>query len=563
MHPSLCALPLTALLAPGLRAQDCDLEFVSLGLGGQPANNDSGGVSISYDGRFVAYASVATDLVAGDSNGLVDCFVTDRRAGTTERVSVSSTGAQANGIAWECSISSDGRHVVFLSKATNLDPKDTDTVQDVYIHDRVAKTTTLVSERFGTGFKSQGCLAANPSADGRWVAFLCTDADVLPGVPTWNTFVRDTWLGTTELASIGPAGQVEFEGGAVPHLSGDGRFVAFVNGKLSWGIASLGALNAVWLRDRQLGTTTLITATPSGEIANCLFGEPALSHDGRYAVFWSCSSNLLPANQPHGLYDIVRWDRLTGEYRTVSKTFTGDGLNSEAAHAGISADGTRVVYSTYAVDVTPGPQISPSPYLVDLDTDTTRCVLWNIAGDIANQSSLDVSISGDGRNVAFGSYASNLVRGITTNATQVYLRSCDKALPMAYCTPAKGSTGCTMRIGSTGDPSASAGSGFQVRLDHAPEQAPLLLLYGTSGPWGTPFGTGWLCVKAPVKRGVSGASGAGAPCSTPWLTDFNAFVASGMDPELVAGAVVYLQGWARNGLGDSQLSDALALVLEP
>ena len=556
-------LPLALLCVPALRAQDCDLKIASLDVTGMPANNDSAGPSLSHDGRLVAYASAATDLVPGDTNGTVDCFVTDLDTGVAERISVTSTGAQANGIAWEPSISADGRHVAFLSYATNLDPKDTDAYQDVYVHDRVLKTTTLVSERYGSGAKAAGCPSLSISADGRWVAFLCTDNDVLPGVLGWNIFVRDTTLAATDLASVGPAGEVEGGGGAEPTISGDGRFVVFQNNKLSWGNAGPGAQSALWLRDRVLGTTTAITVTAGGELADCGFGSPALSHDGRYAAFWSCSSNLLPPDQPHGIYDIVRWDRITGEFRTVSKTYTGGGLASQSQHPGISADGTKVVYSTYAIGVTPGPQISPSPYLVDLETDTTRCVLWNPAGDIANQSSLDASISGDGRTVAFDSYASNLVRGITTNATQVYVRSCDKALPMAYCSPTKGTTGCTMRIGSKGDPSASAGSGFEVRVEHGPTQAPTLLYYGNSGPWGAFLVSGWMCVKSPVKRATAGTTGGAAACDGSWSLDFNSFVASGVDPALAPGAVVHLQAWARNGLGNGQVSDALAFVLEP
>lgn len=556
-------LVLVCLSAREVSAQECTLEVASLNTAGLPANNDSGDPSLSFDGRFVAYASVASDLVQGDTNLIIDCFVTDRRTGVAERVSVTTAGVQANGPSFAPRLSADGRFVVFLSDATNLDPKDVDPIRDVYMHDRLTKVTTLVSERFGTGLKSVGCQEAEVSDDGRMVVFMCTDNDVLPGVLGWNTFVRDTWLGATELASVGPAGQIEGGGGYSPSISGDGRFVAFVNGLITWGNPGPNAQTAIWLRDRELGTTTAVTLTSTGEIPDCGFGSPSLSHDGRYAVFSSCSSNLLPLSQPHGVYDAVRWDRWTGEYKTVSKSPIGTGLQNIVQDPYVSADGTKVVYFTGAGNATTGSQRSNNLVLVDLITDTSRSLMWNEAGDIANSASTFPAVSGDGRTAAFDSYASNLLRGTLTNATQVYVRSCDTALPMAYCTPAKGSTGCTMRIGSTGGPSASAGSGFDVRLEHAPAQAPLLLFYGTSGPWGTPFGSGYLCVKAPVKRAVAGTSGAGANCALPWSTDFNAFVASGIDPELGPGAVVHLQGWARNSAGESQLSDGLALVLEP
>jgi hypothetical protein len=339
--------------------------------------------------------------------------------------------------------------------------------------------------------------------------------------------------------------------------------VVFQNNQMSWGNAGPGAQDALWIRDRQLGTTTAITVTTNGKLAIGGFGTPALSYDGRYAVFWSAFSNILPPDQPHGIYDIVRWDRLTGEFKTVSKTYKGEGLGSEAGGCSISADGTKVAYYTYAIDVTTGPQLSPSPYLVDMITDTTRSPALNAAGDIPNVSILSAAISGDGRTTAFASYASNLVRGITTNATQIYVRSCDKALPMAYCTSLKGTTGCNVRLGSTGDPSASAGAGFAVRVENAPARAPVLLFYGTSGPWGDLLPQGWLCVKSPLSRAAAGLSAGGAECAAGWSLDFNAFAASGVDPALGPGAVVHLQAWTRNAAGDAQFSDALALVLEP
>ena len=563
LNPIVFIVLLAALPAPVVLAQDCDLSIASLATSGKPGNLPSGGPSLSFNGRFVAFTSSATDLVAGDTNGQVDCFVADRRSGIVERVNLSSSGAQANGFSTEAKVSEDGHFVVFLSKATNLDPKDTDTVSDVYLHDRVTQTTVLVSERLGSGIKLDGCIKAEVSGNGRYVVFLCADTDVLPGVPAWNAYVRDTWSGTTEVVSIGPAGQMDAASGYSPDISDDGRFVVFLSTILSWGTPSTGAQTGLWLRDRQLGTTVAITLTPSGEIANCGFGEPAISGDGRYVAFWSCSSNLLPPSEPHGIYDIVRWDRLSGEMIAVSSTYTNQGNPSGAGLPGISNDGTKVVFYSGYDQVTPGPPAPQSVYLTDLETKTTRNLQSNAAGDLGNASTLWSTISGDGRTAAFDSYSINLVRGITTNATQVYVRSCDTALPMTYCVPTKGSTGCAMRVGSIGTPSASAGSGFQVRLEKAPAQAPLLLFYGTSGDWGTPYGAGWLCVKSPLKRAVAGASAAGANCAAPWSTDFNAYVAAGVDGDLVAGAVVHLQGWARNSAGEGQLSDALALVLEP
>src|SRR5207248_6383455 len=101
--------------------------------------------SISADGRFVAFSSYATNLVPGDTNGWADVFVHDRQTRTTERVSVGSTGNQGDRLSFYPVLSADGRFVAFVSEATNLVPGDTNRARDVFIHDRVSRTTERAS----------------------------------------------------------------------------------------------------------------------------------------------------------------------------------------------------------------------------------------------------------------------------------------------------------------------------------------------------------------------------------------------------------------------------------
>src|SRR5207253_2699258 len=130
--------------------------------------------TLSADGRFVAFGSDATNLVPGDTNGVSDAFVHDRMTGTTERVSVSSARAEANGTSYAPAISADGRFVAFSSDATNLVGRDTNGAADVFIHDRMTGTTKRVSVS-STGAQanddSVSGFAPTISADGRFVAF--------------------------------------------------------------------------------------------------------------------------------------------------------------------------------------------------------------------------------------------------------------------------------------------------------------------------------------------------------------------------------------------------------
>ncbi len=168
--------------------------------------------SISADGRFVAFFSDATNLVAGDTNGADDVFVRDRKQGTTERVSVSSAGEQANAGTVrppDPSISADGRFVAFESYASNLVAGDTYGTWDVFVRDRSAGTTELVSVSTAGEQGNDGSGDPSISADGRFVAFESSATNLVAGDTNGadDVFVRDRQAGTTELVSVSTAGR--------------------------------------------------------------------------------------------------------------------------------------------------------------------------------------------------------------------------------------------------------------------------------------------------------------------------------------------------------------------
>lgn len=125
------------------------LETVTVAAGGGGQNNASGGASVSSTGRFIAFRSFASNLVAGDTNGQIDAFVRDRSAGTTARISVSSTGAQGDSGSSSPHISSSGRYIAFLSGATNLVTGDTNGKIDVFLYDR--GTSIPIDRTYGSG----------------------------------------------------------------------------------------------------------------------------------------------------------------------------------------------------------------------------------------------------------------------------------------------------------------------------------------------------------------------------------------------------------------------------
>jgi len=205
------------------------IELISRSIDGAPADNGSGDPFISPDGRFVVFQSAASNLISGDTNQDSDIFIHDRQTGQMELVSVASDGAQADDWSWKPSISANGRFVVFASHASNLVSGDTNYYEDVFVHDRGTGQTRRVS------ISSDGTQADNwsespaISADGRFVAFM-SDADNLVSNDTnidVDIFVRDLQTGQTERVSVTSDG-VQGDGNSLdPSISAAGQFVAY------------------------------------------------------------------------------------------------------------------------------------------------------------------------------------------------------------------------------------------------------------------------------------------------------------------------------------------------
>src|SRR5205814_1263965 len=183
----------------------------------------------SADGRFVAFAAWARNLAPGDTNGFGDVFVHDRGTGVTERLSVDGAGTEANDTIHQPAISADGRFVAFVSAATNLVPGDTNGLSDVFVHDRRTRRTERVSVD-SAGTQADGASASPAlSADGRFVAFSSSATNLVPGDTNGqaDVFVHDRRTGTTERVSVDSAGTGANGWSERPSISADGRFVAF------------------------------------------------------------------------------------------------------------------------------------------------------------------------------------------------------------------------------------------------------------------------------------------------------------------------------------------------
>jgi Tol biopolymer transport system component len=211
--------------------------------------------SISADGRFVAFESTASNLVSGDTNRDNDVFVRDRVAGRTTRVSVTTSGSQGNRSSGRegLAITADARFVVFSSNATNLVAGDTNLTTDVFVRDRLASRTTRVSIATSGAQANSYSYLPSISADGRYVAFISAASNLMAGFNgTIQVFVRDGITGATTRTSIAASGaQANAHSGQKgTAISADGRFVAFQSYATNLVAGDTNRVSDVFVRER-------------------------------------------------------------------------------------------------------------------------------------------------------------------------------------------------------------------------------------------------------------------------------------------------------------------------
>ena len=318
-------------------------------------SGDSSGYSISADGRFVAFESYASNLVANDTNGALDVFVRDRWTGTTRRVSLSSADVQGNDISYAAAISADGRFVVFQSFASNLVANDSNGTEDVFVRDLSTGTTHRVSvSSAGAQTNDTGdSFDASISGNGRFVAFTSWAWNLVPNDTNGyrDVFVRDRSSGTTRRVSVSSAGAQGKGQSDWASISQDGRFVAFSSDASNLVSHDTNGWYDMFVRDRSKGTTSRVSVSSAGVQGNSIsgyLGSPnAISANGRFVAFASDASNLV-ANDTNGALDVLVRDRWTGTTRRVSVNSAGVQANGGSTSGGISADGRFVVFQSYA-----------------------------------------------------------------------------------------------------------------------------------------------------------------------------------------------------------------------
>lgn len=329
-------------------------ERVSLNSAGEQVNNWSSYPSISGDGRYVAFASLASNLVLQDTNNTYDIFVYDRLTSQVERVSVDSAGQQADGYCRFPAISGDGRYVAFESAATNLVAGDTNGKLDVFVHDRLTHQTSRVSVDSGGGQANGNSQNASISADGRYVAFdsLATNLVVGDANGASDVFLHDRTTGQTIRVSVNTGG-VEANGAShSPSVCAAGPVVAFVSAASNLVDADTNGRADVFVRDLAAGSTARVSVNSAGGQADDLSFSCSISADGRRVAFDSNATNLVPADTNNRV-DVFLHDRVTGQTRRVSMTSLRQEANDRCQNPSLAADGVSVTYDSFATNLVP------------------------------------------------------------------------------------------------------------------------------------------------------------------------------------------------------------------
>jgi Tol biopolymer transport system component len=466
--------------------------LVSVNLSGTGGGNgDSWPSGISTNGQYALFESNASDLTPGDSNGATDVFVRDLAGGTTLLASVNTNGLPGNGASSDSMMTPDGRYVAFASLASDLTPGDTNGIADIFVRDLQAGVTVLASVgavSTNAAAPAGGSESPDLTPDGQYVAFYSTATGLVPGAGTGgDVYVRDLGAGTTTWASAGAQAAVQAALGASQAtsfnhaLSADGQFVAYeasplptnspvtaglilryslqtgltdlvctnawVTGNAGQDIADLdmtpdgrfiafiantngtsGTNTCILVWDAQSGTNVLASGAPDGSVPSGSISDwPSLDPSGRYVVFLSSATNLT-TNALSGEYHLYLRDLLGGTTMLADAGADGAGAGVQPATVPRFAAGPVVVFQ--CSDMRPavnGGNHTSDVFVRDLAALTTELesahnpALFSVS---PNGMSLPASwaLSSDNRYLVFSSEAQDLAWNDTNGCRNIFVR---------------------------------------------------------------------------------------------------------------------------------------------
>jgi len=403
------------------------------------ANDDSANPSISGHGRFIAFDSVADNLVKNAPGARPAKPAADRSFGTTLLVSTGLSGTRADGPSESPVISGDANTVAFTSAATNLVAGDTNNLRDVFVRTATAGIERASAPSDGgaaqvAGEQSNGS-SSQPdlSANGRYVVFTSTGSNLVPGDDNGasDVFVRDLATGKTARVSVSSSGLEANGASSAAAISSDGSVVSFASAATNLTSGDHNDVADVFVHELTTGKTERVSVSATGSSQNKAVRSPFtqvsdLSRRGRYVVFDSDATNLVRGDRNRRT-DVFRHDRKTGLTTLESQNDAGFEGNNDSFNPTITPSGTYVGFTSFATNLWPTLPSGEHTFLrsseLGLVTPLDVTATGNLRGpELRRQLLQRVSVANDGRLATFASTASNLTAGDSNGKADVFVR---------------------------------------------------------------------------------------------------------------------------------------------
>ena len=391
------------------------IELVSVSTGGEQGDGHSLHPALSGDARFVAFGSISTNLVSGliinPGYGLEHIYVHDRQTGITEPVDIGKDGSEAFGESYGLDISADGRYVAYTSSADNLLDADSDFVSDIFVYDRQTKTTELISVSSNNVKGNDFSEFTSISGDGRFVVFSSNADNLIPSDNNdyYDVFIRDRLLGTTEIVSNSSSGVQGNADSSHGVISSDGNFIVFQSIASNLVNGDTNLKSDIFVLNRTTGLLRRISIPNSSAEANGDSRDPSVSLNGRFISYTSEATNLV-GHDLNGKSDVFIYDTNTGLTQLVSLSSDGTQGNNNSSSASISNDGQFVLFGSHAGNLVDRDfNNSIDVFLHDRSNGATQ--IMTVSDDGVRTQSVGLSgstISADGQFVAFASYSDRL-----------------------------------------------------------------------------------------------------------------------------------------------------------
>ena len=469
-----------------------------------PSDGRARPYGVSIDGRYVVFASAATNLVATDSNGSdVDVFRKDTQTGRITIVSRDSRGAQPpDGVVGQPSLSADGMRVAFTSGTEPLVTADANGVADIYLADMRAASLTLVSRTSGGVQSTAAVDCPSLSADGRAVAFHGTAAAAVLAAGDTDAqddiYVARPRARTITVASL-PTGGTDNGPSTAPSISGDGSLVAFTStGPLVGGAGDSGASPDVFVRDVDAAVTRRVSAAATT-------GGPAISINGARVAFAGATDGTDAGDVAANGDDVYVRTLATGALYRASRDNAGSAPVGPSTRPAISGTGGLAAFTTN-------------------DGGTSRADVWatDVGAIAPTTPALTARATQDGRRVTVAGHASDEagVMSVTVGGRMARMAD-DGAYSVSYTAPvgtesvtvtATSGVGATeteqvsvtrSRSGRGAAPAAARPTGLRVRV--ARPWAIATFRLPTAGTW-----------RVELRRRVQGPARAAAFRAVAW-----------------------------------------------